>query len=108
MDEENKESKKLKKSFWKDKKNITIIILSFLLICFIAAYSDSNTYKYSSQIEELTNQVNELTSKNNEQNAKLEENQKQITNLQDANKLLTEEKEKIENEKQELNTKIEE
>ena len=78
MDEENKDIKMSKKSFWKDKKNIAIIILSFLLLCFMAAYSDSNTYKYSSQIEELTNQVNDLNSKNNEQNTKLEENQKQI------------------------------
>ena len=54
MDEENKDIKMSKKSFWKDKKNIAIIILSFLLLCFVAAYSDSNTYKYSSQIEELT------------------------------------------------------
>ena len=67
MDEEKKN---VKKSFWKDKKNIAIIILSFLLLCFIAAYSDSNTYKYSSQLEELTNQVNDLNSKNNKQNTK--------------------------------------
>ena len=100
-----------KKSFWKNGKNIAIIILSFLLVCFIVAYGNSD----ASKVEELINQINELEQKNNELNSKLENNQKQITNLQDANKLLVEDKETLEEEKktletekQELNTKVEE
>lgn len=89
-------------------KNIAIIILSFLLFCYIVAYSDSDSYKHYSQIEDFNNQISEL-------NSKIEDNEKQITNLQDANKLLQEEKSKLEEEKttletekQELTTKVEE
>lgn len=99
------------KSFLKNGKNIAIIILSFLLVCFIVAYGNSDANK----VEELTNQINELGQKNNELNSKVKDNEKQIINLQDANKLLVEEKEKLkeetkalETEKQELNTKVEE
>ena len=100
-----------KKSFWKSGKNIAIVILSFLLVCFIVAYGNSDANK----VEELTNKINELEQKNTELNSKAEDNENQITNLQDANKLLVEEKEKLEEEKktletekQELNTKVEE
>lgn len=105
------ELKNSKKSFWKSGKNITIIILSFLLFCSIIAYGNSDAYK----IDELTTQINELNQKNNELNLKIENNQKQITDLQNSNKLLIEEKNKLEDEKQtlekekqELTTKIEE
>lgn len=107
----SKRANNSKKSFWKSGKNIAIIILSFLLVCFIVAYGNSD----ASKVEELTNQINELEQKNNELNSKMEDNEKQITNLQDANKLLVEEKGKLEEEKktletekQELNTKVEE
>ena len=107
----SKRANNFKKSFWKNGKNIAIIILSFLLFCFIVAYGNSDANK----VEELTNQINELEQKNNELNSKMEDNEKQITNLQDANKLLVEEKGKLEEEKktletekQELNTKVEE
>lgn len=107
----SKRANNSKKSFWKNGKNIAIIILSFLLVCFIVAYGNSDANK----VEELTNQINELEQKNNELNSKIEDNQKQITNLQNANKLLVEEKGKLEEEKktletekQELNTKVEE
>ena len=100
----NSNSTHSKKSFWKDKKNIAIVILAFLLFCFMVAYGDSDAYK----VDELTTQVNELTEKNTELNSKIEDTEKQITNLQDANQLLVNEKEQLENEKQELTTKVEE
>lgn len=113
MNEVKEKIKELKNSnkFWNfilDGKNIAIILLSFLLLCFLIAYSDSNSYKYFSQLEDLTSQINGLNTKNNELNNAVEDNKKQITNLQDANKLLQEEKSTLEKEKQELNTKIKE
>ena len=113
MNEVKEKIKELKNSnkFWNfilDGKNIAIILLSFLLLCFLIAYSDSNSYKYFSQLEDLTSQINGLNAKNNELNNAVEDNKKQITNLQDANKLLQEEKSTLEKEKQELNTKINE
>lgn len=113
MNEVKEKIKKLKNSnkFWNfilNGKNIAITLLSFLLLCFIIAYSDSNSYKYYSQLEDLTNQINELNVKNNELNTKIEDDKKQITNLQNANKLLQEEKSNLEKEKQELDTKAKE
>ena len=99
-------SESSKKSFWKDKKNIIIIVLSFLLLCFVIAYSDSNSYKYSSLIEDLNSQINTLKTENGKLNTKLEDNQNQIKSLQDENNLLKQQKEQLENEKQELTTKV--
>ena len=49
------ETKSSKKYFWKNGKNIAIIILSFLLFCFIIVYADSDSYKSY----ELANQLYE-------------------------------------------------
>ena len=97
-----------KKSFWKDKKNIAIVILSFLLFCFIITYPNSNNSTNKSKIEELTKQVNTIKAENDELNAKIEANNKQITDLQENNKTLTEENNNLKSEKQELSTKVEE
>lgn len=91
-----------KKTFWKDKKNIAIIILSFLLFCAICAYSTPT------DITEYENKINELNSQVNTLNEIIQDNNNQIQNLQDANKLLQEDKNKLENEKNELNSQIEE
>ena len=105
--EENQISSK--KSFWKDKKNIAIVILSFILICFIISYPDStDVTEYTTKIDELNNQINTLASERDSLNAKIEENQKQITDLQNANKAVEEERQKLVTEKQELSSKVEE
>ena len=89
-----------KKTFWKDKKNIAIVVLSILLFVTIISYPTSDTSTNNLQNSNLTSTINELQSK-------LEEKQIEVTNLQNSNKSLTEEKEKLEDEKKELNSKLE-
>ena len=89
-----------KKSFWKDKKNIAIVVLSILLFVTIISYPTSDTSTNNLQNSNLTSTINELQSK-------LEEKQIEITNLQNSNKSLTEEKKKLEDENKELNSKLE-
>ena len=84
-----------KKTFWKDKKNIAIVVLSILLFVTIISYPTSDTSTNNLQNSNLTSTINELQSE-------LEEKQIEITNLQNSNKSLTEEKEKLEDEKKEL------
>lgn len=73
-----------KKSFWKDKKNIAIVVLVFLLFCFIVTYpTDSN-----SKLEELNNQVNSLNSQIEDLNNQIKEKDNQIINLQNENEEL--------------------
>lgn len=43
-------SKHDKKSFWKDKKNIAIIILSFLLLISLISFSDEDASKLRNEI----------------------------------------------------------
>ena len=83
-------------------KNISIIILSFLLFCAFCAYTNPvDVTQYENKITEL--------------NDKLEYNEKQITNLKEENQLLQkanstleEEKQTLENEKNKLTTKVDE
>lgn len=93
-----------KKSFWKSGKKIAIIILSFLLLCSLASYSDSDF----SKVDELTNQIETLQQENSDLNSELEETQNQLTTLQETNKSLEEEKENLETQINELNSKVEE
>ena len=72
------------KSFWKDKKNIAIIILAFLTLCFLMAYADSDSYKSQEQITELENQINTLKSE-------VEGKNNQITDLQNSKSQLEDE-----------------
>ena len=75
---------KQNKSFWKDKKNIAIVILTFLLFCFIVTYpTDSN-----SKLEELNNQVNSLNSQIEDLNNQIKEKDNQISNFQNENEEL--------------------
>lgn len=89
-----------KKSFWKDRKNIAIVILSILLLGIILSYPSSDNITDNSQDANFTSTINELQSE-------LKEKQNQIINLQNTNKSLTEENEKLEDEKKELNSKLE-
>ena len=98
------ETKSSKKYFWKNGKNIAIIILSFLLFCFIIVYADSDSYKSY----ELANQINELKEKNNELNSKIEDSQNEITNLKDTNNQLVAQNTKLEEEKKNLETEKQE
>ena len=91
-----------KKSFWKDKKNIAIIVLSFLVLCFLVAFADSDSYKNNEQTAELENQINTLTTENENLNKKIEENNNQITELQDTNKSLEEENSNLKSQVEEL------
>lgn len=88
---ESKHSSNSKKSFFKDKKNIAIVILSFLTLSCLLAYSNSDNYKDHSQIEELNNQINTLKNKNNELSIEIQNNNNQINSLQQTNKSLREE-----------------
>ena len=89
-----------KKTFWKDKKNIAIVVLSILLFLTIISYPTSDTSTNNLQNSNLTSTINELQSE-------LEIKQIEITNLQNSNKSLTEEKKKLEDENKELNSKLE-
>lgn len=93
---DNRQDSKFK-VFWKDKKNVIIVILAALLL-FPGSATNSS---YQNQIEGLNNQLTELKTE-------LESYQKQVTNLENTNKSLQTEKTKLEEEKQELNNKIEE
>lgn len=98
---ESKHSSNSKKSFFKDKKNIVIIVLSFLTLSCLLAYSNSNNYESHSQIEELNNQINTLKDKNNELSAEIQNNNNQINSLQQTNKSLREELNTANEQKQE-------
>lgn len=117
-----------KKSFWKDKKNIAIVILSFILFCCLCSSDTTMTEKnhtLSKQLEESNAQITTLQGqkkKLEEENHKLQENNTQTAELQASNQELQSEivaleaqKNQLEQEKanlqaqnQELNVKIQE
>ena len=85
MEKEGKHEK-VKKSFWKDWKNIVIIILAFLVVCCFIAYSDSDAYKHYEETTELNNQINslkaeieKLNNQKNELNTRINETSNQVT-----------------------------
>ena len=76
--------KKEKKSFWKDKKNVAIVVLIFLLIC---VCTTDNKEKINDLIEEkgkLENQVavleNEKVELTNQFNSNKDEDKEQLRN----------------------------
>lgn len=83
--EEVQDAKKSKeqKSFWKDKKNIAIVVLSFIIVCFLFSSNDTEVNELRGQLEEKSSQMTEL-------NKQLDERELQVTNLQDENKKLLE------------------
>ncbi|MBO6243172.1 MAG: hypothetical protein J6O41_01200 [Clostridia bacterium] len=123
IDKEINQKTNIKKSFFKDKKNIAILVLSIIL--FIMCIPSNSTSSYIKQIEDLKLQISDLTKTNEELSSKLQiskDNENKIKTLQNENKLLQEDKDKLnaekqqlenektqlENEKNELNSKIEE
>ena len=102
MDNDNKDKKqdfvlKLKELF-KDKKNIAIAILAFLLL--ISFGSSPNSTTPTNEINELRSQIEELSSNNNELKSQLEESNSKNVELENNLKGLQEEKSKLEQEKQ--------
>ena len=68
-------------------KNITIIVLSFLLFCAFCSYSNPiDITEYKNKIETLNSQIIEL-------NKKLQDTQEQFQNIQNENTSLKSEKE---------------
>lgn len=87
------ENNKIKKVFWKDKKNIAIIILStLLLLSFIALGENDNT----------SNEANTLNSKLSNLEASISTLEKEKQDLENENTKLKQEKENLEIENQSL------
>ena len=102
MDNDNKDKKqdfvlKLKKLF-KDKKNIAIAILAFLLL--ISFGSSPNSTTPTNEINELKSQIEELSSNNNALKSQLEDSNSKNVELENNLKGLQEEKSKLKQEKQ--------
>lgn len=94
MEDEN--VNKTKKKFWKDDKNIAIVILSVMLISL--AFLSPTTYSTLDAvgtIDRLSTEINELKQSNDNLQKELEDNKNAITKL-------TEEKQALENEKNQL------
>ncbi len=71
-----------KKNFWKDKKNVAIVILSFLLLFSLGSTPNEDGAKLNNEISSLKSQINSLNEELEAQNAgndvKAEELEKQI------------------------------
>ena len=89
--EENLGDTKGKKTFFKDKKNIVIAILSILLIFSLGNSSETS-------LETSTNLTSALT----EKEQIIQANQKQIEDLQKEKNILIQEKKNLEDEKKQL------
>lgn len=89
---DNKNSKL--QSLFKDKKNIAIIILAFLLL--ISFGGSQNNTTNDSLISQYKSQIEELTSNNEKLNNKIEENENKIKELENNIKSLQEEKAELE------------
>jgi len=95
--EENLEEKKEKNKFFKDKKNITIIVLSIILLKTLGSSTET-----SSQNNVSVETTSNLTSTLSEKEEIIIENKQQIEDLQKQNSILIEEKQKVEIEKNQL------
>lgn len=104
--EENLEKAKSKKTFFRDKKNIAIIVLSLLLLISIGTTTNKNNIseKADANIASILEDKKDTT----------QEDKKRIEELENKNKILIEEKQNLETEKgileeknKELNTQIE-
>ena len=71
---EKEKNEIVKKNFWKDKKNIAIVILSVLLFFSIGSSDDNSTNSYlRNQVSDLSTQVKALEEENNKLNTSLNE-----------------------------------
>lgn len=100
------------KKFWKDGKNIAIVILSFF-VCFflflcvcISSIKVSKALVNSSTLETsaLNSEITTLDSEKKELDNKITEYTNKISELENTNKTLSEENEKLKAEKQQLET----
>lgn len=87
--EENNNKRFSIKNLFKSKKNIVIMVLSFLLLCSMISYSNSDMYNYQIQIENLNKQITTLK----DENASLES---QISNLKEENAKVLDNKQQTE------------
>lgn len=129
MEENNENQMKQKKSFWKDKKNVAIVILSFLLFCMIIGVSSEPTpsgnasnlksganivaqedTEIRKQLEEAQNTIkylNEKIEKNDEVQEEAELNKSKIVEYENQLQALQIEKANLETKVSELNTEKE-
>lgn len=111
MRESKHSEKNTKKSFWKDKKNIAIVVLSFFLIISFGDSPSQDTTKLNNEINSLEEQVKslsrELEEKNSENNSlEIEELQKQIQDKDTHINNLENQINSLNEEKTNLNSKI--
>ena len=99
-----KNNQNIKKSFWKDIKNIVIIILVILLITIGILFFRSITNL--NRIYDLQSQIQNLTALSNDLSSQIEENKVKISELENNNNILQEEKETLVTEKTSLETEI--
>lgn len=84
------ENETVKKSFWKDKKNIAIVILAFLLICVGSSSSSESITTLENKIKDLTTQVENLTNENEKiqtENENLKSQIKELDKTEEINQL---------------------
>lgn len=92
--EENNNKKFSIKNLFKSKKNIVIMVLSFLLLCSMISYSNSDMYNYQIQIENLNKQVTTLKDENASLESQLSDLKEEKVRVSD-NRQQTEEDETI-------------
>lgn len=83
-----------KKSFFKDKKNIAITILSIIIVLFIATYPTKNN-KTIPTSSENTILISQLEEKNTDLSTQLREANEKIKSLEENNQVLSKEKEEL-------------
>lgn len=100
---EEEKGNKTKKDFWKDGKNIAIVILSVLLVSFVfLSPSTYSTLDAESTIDRLSTQINELKQSNDNLQKELEETKNAVTKLTEEKQVLENEKNQLAEEKQKL------
>ena len=94
----------IKKPFWKDIKNIVILVLLISLIIVGILFFRSTLNQ--NQIYDLQSQIQTLTTSNNELSSQIENNSTKIAELENNNTILQNEKETLVTEKTTLETEI--
>ena len=100
---EKEKENKSKKKFWKDDKNIAIVILSVMLISLVFLSPTTNsTLDAVGTIDRLSTQINELNQSNDNLQKELEETKSAVTKLTEEKQVLENEKNQLADEKQKL------
>ena len=80
---ENEKNQVVKRNFWKDKKNIAIVILSVLLFFSIGISDENSNSTYlKNQVSDLNNQLIELKNENDKLNLSLSETNEKNNELE--------------------------